>query len=583
MNIMKKIIITLFVMLGLFATSCDINPLKDAVDDFNLVIELEPINTSGAVMLYDAATGQVIRDEVTVTFEPLSNDVRVIDFYSDPYETATIKNGVAIFGIGNEYEPNPDQPARVRVRYSAPGYKDFTQTLNLNTPGANNFTARMINTSNPPEGVTLANVAAGSVGEDGASSEPVTVSVGGSSMLGLMNDQDSDLEIYFPAGTRFFDEEGNPLTGNLTASVDIYNTNFPGAVNGLPADLKEYAEDNNAIVYDAFQYGFSDEHGQQLKYVVYPDDNTLLGVVGDSGLERKKHKMTHRRLSSSYTIDQFLRMELKISASTASFEDLIDWGVLEIYVQGSTEILEIFGFKAEDCPPDMPQEIRSYFCSINNNSDIIPGVHISIPPLSPTIVEEPAQTCNGTITLNRNGVEGALDLKVNRTGVERERTITSSMNSITINDLPAGAFNVKVSNAVSSSEEITHDFCANPNLDITMPEPPPNLITAEVNVTLQCPNAEEKVRTTGIPATYIYYRKLGSDGDYQTVREEIDWNYNSSTKALEGGTFVMTSVEQGETYEVKINYDDNEEVGEVDITGTNITYIENISDGGVCN
>src|SRR5687768_12043358 len=79
---------------------CDLTDLKDAVDDFDLIIELPPINTVVNAQIVDVRTQDPIGVPVVLTFSG-SNASRLIDAYSDPITTLTVRNGQASFGIDN--------------------------------------------------------------------------------------------------------------------------------------------------------------------------------------------------------------------------------------------------------------------------------------------------------------------------------------------------------------------------------------------------------------------------------------------------------------------------------------------------
>ena len=67
-TIKQKLLILLVLLAGFGVASCDLTGLTDAVDDFSIVIGLEPINTSASVLITDAATGELVTRPLRVQF-----------------------------------------------------------------------------------------------------------------------------------------------------------------------------------------------------------------------------------------------------------------------------------------------------------------------------------------------------------------------------------------------------------------------------------------------------------------------------------------------------------------------------------
>ena len=118
--IKQKLGVLLILLTGFGVASCDFSGLSNAVDDFKVVVGLDPINTSSAVLLTDAATGELITANVEVIFEGENGD-DVIDIYSDPISEKEVSSGILTFGISNNVVPTEESPVSVRIRLRADG------------------------------------------------------------------------------------------------------------------------------------------------------------------------------------------------------------------------------------------------------------------------------------------------------------------------------------------------------------------------------------------------------------------------------------------------------------------------------
>lgn len=146
---MKRFLNTLLIGTLFFWFGCDTDPLTNAIDDFGVVIELEPINSYVGLGIYEVGTGIPISGTVSIEFEPeIANDI--IDIFSDPIPTLSFDGGFTNFGISNELVPSFEDPVSIRMTISADGY--LTETFNFSVLDTG-FTGRnfqLISESNLP-------------------------------------------------------------------------------------------------------------------------------------------------------------------------------------------------------------------------------------------------------------------------------------------------------------------------------------------------------------------------------------------------------------------------------------------------
>lgn len=109
------VIIAAFVL-----NACDIGKIQDSVDDFTVVVELQEISTYGSIQVLDAATGELITGNLSVSF--IDEENLIIDAYSKSLSEVVVSNGFVNFGIKNEFGPTEDQPVSVGVLVERDGY-----------------------------------------------------------------------------------------------------------------------------------------------------------------------------------------------------------------------------------------------------------------------------------------------------------------------------------------------------------------------------------------------------------------------------------------------------------------------------
>ena len=99
-------------------TGCDITSVRDAVDDFDLIIQLEPIETYVVAQIVDAETGDLVDGSIQVAFSG-PDASSVIDFYSDPVTALSVRGGMLTVGVHQGIAPAESSPVRFSVTATA--------------------------------------------------------------------------------------------------------------------------------------------------------------------------------------------------------------------------------------------------------------------------------------------------------------------------------------------------------------------------------------------------------------------------------------------------------------------------------
>lgn len=124
----------LVVLVCTAASACDFGAARDALEEFDVIVELEPLQTTVTVALFDASTGNFVAGPAVLVFDgPGANSL--VDMFGDPVERIEVDGGLASFGIRNAVTPSSDDPLTFRVLSSVPGYRDESAVVLLKEPG----------------------------------------------------------------------------------------------------------------------------------------------------------------------------------------------------------------------------------------------------------------------------------------------------------------------------------------------------------------------------------------------------------------------------------------------------------------
>jgi len=537
-TIKQKLLILLVLLAGFGVASCDLTGLTDAVDDFSIVIGLEPINTSASVLITDAATGELVTRPLRVQFNGENGD-DVIDIYSDPIDEVTVSSGVLNFGIQNDINPTEVNPAEFTLSFfdEQGRYLATSKRLEINETGASSFSIDLVQKSTPPEGVEIKEETAGSTDESGTTENDIVIELSS-------NSDNSEVEtgssVEVAEGSTLLDQNGQPLTGSLQASAIYYNPAEFKAVEALPAELLENVGDSALTVLGATDLTITDSNGRVATQVgAGASAKTIGNNTGEYILNYILNSTTYNELQ------RLLRLAY-ISPTTA--ERFILYTVPEVSTL-----------------PDGRVSLRYVL-----NSDLFRQA---------ALVYFSEQPGNTNLNFVRNGNSGNLPVRIFERGFVRTAELNAGANVLTLRNVTRGPKTVSVGleHVSGGSYEETIDLLGESNSTMTLPAPPSNLIDATVNVVLECVNPDERVRVTDIPAATILYRKENApSGTSWRVATDLTWNYDSSTQSLSGGSFDVQNVEQDESYDFKLTYDNKAEQGSLTITGPVTNYTQEI-------
>jgi surface antigen len=212
---MNKLIAVAATALALTVSACDFNSVVDAVDRFDLIIQLEEIESFGVGQVVDARTGELIDADFDVQI--LGRDrAHVVDFYGDRLESIRARRGMFTFGVQPGISPREDSPVQFALVIDAPGYERSTSAVSLNRDGEHAVRIELIAENAQFEGSSSATAST-------PQSEPLTVRA-------QVGDMAAGIDV--GAGS-WRGADGSTPTGDVTARVR-YHTGSSSALASLP-------------------------------------------------------------------------------------------------------------------------------------------------------------------------------------------------------------------------------------------------------------------------------------------------------------------------------------------------------------
>ncbi|MGK5093360.1 PKD domain-containing protein [Deltaproteobacteria bacterium TL4] len=187
-------------------------------------LALDAVSSMVSGSIVDAKTGNMINN-VTVTVQGTGRQY-VLDSQGNALESFTT-NGVVDVALSETAKPSSTDRVGLTLVASAPGFVSSSVPLKIDQEGVTSFSLSMVNQSDPPEGVTMA--------ENSVTSDTTTGAV--TQELSVVTTDASATQVTIPQGTIMKDKEGHPLTGTLTTQVGYHSHQSSTALESFPGGL----------------------------------------------------------------------------------------------------------------------------------------------------------------------------------------------------------------------------------------------------------------------------------------------------------------------------------------------------------
>lgn len=509
---------------GLLVAACDFSGVSDSIDDFDLVIGLDEINTVVAGQMLDARTGELVEQEVELTFSGEDADA-IIDLYSDPMTEQSVEGGLTSFGLVESADPSGSDPVTFTVTATASGYLEASEQVRV-TGDDHEFSLFMTDEDAPPEGASATSQRSGQAGSDGSVSSSFSVETptdahsGGSASLSVQE------------GTVAEDASGSPLSGELTTDITYFSGTSGQALRAFPGGAAT-GPNGRALVTGGFaSVTVTDGSGRRGTSFSRPID------LGIRVPESTVNPNTGRQIRDGETIG--------IYSYDRSSGAWVEEG--EATIVGPPEN-GTFGVEFES-------DHLSYFSTSFGQDVCAEGA---------------------TVSVNRNGNTGPLSVTVEGVsgGFSVDYTIPAGQSSLTLSDVPSVGVEVTVTGTGGSATATLSDACSG-SATVDLPAPAGDLIDVDVTLVPSCPNAGEEVRVSSVPAAVVYYRLASSSSGTWSRAGTVDWTFNEGDSYLERGTLSVSGLVDGETYTFKTTYDGDTYTKQVTISGSSKTITEDV-------
>jgi hypothetical protein len=242
---MKKTLFKLMgaaAMLGLTLSSFQGCKIGDPLEGVVIAVKADAISAAHVFRIVDNKTGATVNafENATVT---LSGPGAASLYDADAKKNFKVVEGRIGICIRRGTNPSSSNPIRFVLSIDAPGYLSKSQEYTLTSIMPTNNTITLVNVNDLPSAASK---------KDTAISVPSTGIVNALEIkTATTASKTEEAKITLPAGTKFLDASGNPVSGNITAS--ILHTQFKDSTN------------NAMKTVSAFDNNFKDENGNDVK------------------------------------------------------------------------------------------------------------------------------------------------------------------------------------------------------------------------------------------------------------------------------------------------------------------------------
>ena len=564
-------VLALLALLSITFSACDTTGLEDALEDFNVVVELPPIDVYSSLLFVDAATGEIITDEITVTFDGVEAE-NIIDYTSKPTTQFKTRNGSIAFGLRTENAPSAENPIGVNFHVSGNNYLPLKSIIPL-TDSVSTLEIELASTLDLPSNL-----------KNNTLNTPTNAIGGIEDSLDFQFDYglEEALGITFSEGSQFSDGDGNIYTGNISVDVQMKNRLLGGedALGSLPTSVNI----NDTLVTHLATYTIDATGTSKIRasaktrmmskptlrfsfltYYIYLDNTGSPYIYSDFGDEllwkasyisntgeRKflkrlnKKNLLARGTRTSAGSGDFYNYVWKTSITFEWPEDLIAKTdiYLESYVHGEEQLSQNCLYSNTPVSSDKYYEVRF------------------ISPITGTVMYKLVSVYNYLRPREDNIFGGAFAFFFEGWTGDLSDFMKASRY------IPAGKYILQ-----HIGGEIPFNACDDFSQPIILNDEQPNKV--EVSVIVSCSIPGQKPTVNSIPLSRVYYKRP----DYnQWFSSKVSYGYDPLTQTLRGGSFKINnaSIEDADTYMFRYYYGDDLFTGDIVVDSPQITINETI-------
>ncbi|UZR94470.1 hypothetical protein [Chondrinema litorale] len=205
---LKNIINISLVGIMLFLVGCD-NP----VEDIDLILDTdEIINTTIAVELTDALNGEPISSDAEISISGIDSEY-VLNIVGERNYDVSAGDGLITLILHPDAQPSNNEPVQFTINVASSEYESYSRTVTISETGNTVQTIPLVNLVSPPSDVVFLESTFSTDNTGALTSDfEITSESANSRVKGL----DVLIKALFKAGTKFLDENGNILIGEIT-------------------------------------------------------------------------------------------------------------------------------------------------------------------------------------------------------------------------------------------------------------------------------------------------------------------------------------------------------------------------------
>ncbi len=496
----------------LFAPGCDFQAVEDALDDFDVVIGLESVNTVINGTVVDAGTGNLVPARLTFSGDGAFS---VIDAFSDPVDAIDADAGIVTFGIQNSVVPSPASPVVIRVTAEADGFHSTSRTLSISETGDTSFSLTM-----SPVSVASSIRGTESSFQSGVQTSGGVIVQGTVIETPLAAQSTAQATLDVPAGTTPLTRAGAPLSGQLTTELRVFDS--ASGMRALPSGARSAGGAANASIVGATFFRMSDAAGSVAA--------TFRGPQGKAGSACSDAGGTSLRI-----LTRDAALVAAFPAMTAPTATVAAWtpadgqnnqiaSGIPVTLEGDALVAELcFGGSAANVDASALGDVSD---GVFYTYALVPGGGLVLETGTldhqVTISNPSGSAVNAVFTLVGPGLQetsarqvgaGSTSLRLSELfDTASSFSVLSGASFILTATLPTGAFESTVVAPSPLSGASTLNLPSSAGLQ-----------TYAVSATLQCPDPanqefEVQVTTESLDAVSAFYRVAGSEDAWTLVR-----------------------------------------------------------------
>lgn len=523
------------VFLVLLATSCDFNAANDAVDQFQVIVEVPPISTVVNLQVLDASTGDPVSRDVQVIFDG-QGAPEVIDVYSDPLSELLIGSGFASFGIDSTRSPSSERPVQLTLFAQADGYSATSIPVRIAQEGSIRQVLQLM-PSNPERTVSgrSGDRKTGSMSEEGKTSSAVAAGT-----AKARNSSNAEATASIPAGTALQTASGTSLQGNITVDLSAFG-NSADAQKLLPTGARTDEDGRRRRIRGAVRFEVQDDDGRVARQFGVSGSDTTTITADLSSIEARNGTPTVTLVNPETGTSQTYTLSESSTPGASSKQ------------QGTATLQFV----------DSEVTVRSARGTATVDPGEVGGVFFAVLGVDPS----GTNTCapEGSLQIAPNGHEGTVGLHISERGFSLDTnvsipdpnsTFTVSATSLFEGDIPRlGDVTLTVTAPDGQESATTVNLCSG-TYDVTLSEPASERIDATIRVRPDCPKGQNIPLSPPLDGYTVSYRPSGSSGDFKTIpKENVDLNLtDEEPKTLESAEVSMPNVLPDTEYEFNGTY-----------------------------